>query len=276
VTSARFAVFYVLGPLLGFSWLLLAVFNPEYFRGKAEYPAIGYILGTLFGQAALASAWTALGPLWLPIRLPLSLAWIGLLWLAAMINLSHGPGGLGMAVLLGACLIGQWLLVQLPFWGLALFYGLRLSHPADATPPATRRQRQFGIRQLLVLTAVVAILLGAGRALVLALAQRVGSDVSRESPVFIFLAAVAIGMTIPLLLAALLPRWSLIAVPAMLVLVAGATVRELQLLTLVQGPGGGPNQWHLTWINFFTVGWVLFVVLVLRLGGYRLASAGES
>jgi hypothetical protein len=83
-------------------------------------------------------------------------------------------------------------------------------------------------------------------------------------------------MTIPLLMAALLPRWSIIAVPAILVLIAGATLRELQLVALVQGPTGGPDQWHLMWINSATAGWVLLVVFILRLGGYRLASAGES
>jgi hypothetical protein len=272
VTSSRYGVFFVLGPLLGFSWLLVLVLHPERMGGRFEYAAIGYLFGTLFGQALLASAWIALGPFWLPLRLALSLGWIAALWLSVIVALDNGPG-LDFALLLGACLLGLWLVVQVPFWGLALYYGIRLSHRSAVTLQTTNRQRQFGIRELMVLTAAVAIMLGAGRALLLWLAERIGNDISREAPVFIFLAAAAIALGLPLLLAALLPRWASLAVPAVLVLIATATWWELPLVALVQGPGGGPDYWHLAWINFFTALWALLVVVILRLGGYGLATA---
>ena len=271
MTSSRYGVFYVLGPLLGMSWLLLLVLRPQRIGGAIEYPALGYIFGTLFGQALLASAWTALGPLRLPLRLSLSLGWIAALCLAATVALG-GPR-LEFGLLLGGCLLGLWLVVQVPFWGLALFYGMRLSHRSAAPPSTTPRQRQFGIRELMMLTAAVAVLLGAGRALMPWLSELAGNNISRGAPVLIFLAAAAIALGLPLLLAALLPRWASLAAPAVLVLIATATWWELPLVALVQGPGGGPEYWHLAWINFFTALWALLVVIILRLGGYGLATA---
>jgi hypothetical protein len=206
-------------------------------------------------------------------RLPLSLGWLATLAIAFMLNLAlNGHGGDGeVVVILAACMAGQWLLVQSPLWGLAVFYGVRLRHRSD--PAETARDRQFGIRQLMILTAIVAVVLGACRWLVAATFNQF-EGAANEAPVFILLAVAGIVMTLPLMMAALLPRFAWLATLVVLLLMALGTWYELPLVIMV---GGGPNIWHLTFINAFQAVWVLAVVGALRLCGYGIgAAAGES
>ena len=124
--------------------------------------SIGVVLGTLFGQASLAAAWTALGPFRLIMRLPMSAAWIAAMVLLVAVGESHMP--LQGLLIVGGAFTGQWLLVQMPLWTLVRIYGLRIAHGGDlkASPAA---DQQFGIGQLMILTGIVAVVLGAGRLL---------------------------------------------------------------------------------------------------------------
>ena len=36
-----------------------------------------------------------------------------------------------IAIILGGCMLGQWLLVQIPLWALSVGYGVRLRHWTD-------------------------------------------------------------------------------------------------------------------------------------------------
>lgn len=266
---SRYLVIALLIPLLGLSWLLLAFLHPEGPSNQVEHVIIGYLLGTMFGQATMASAWTALGPGPLVWRLPLSLAWTALLVIAFLLNFAfqgHG-GNVEVAIMMGGCLFGQWLLVQLPVWGLAL-YGLRLRHCSD--PPESNRDRQFGIRQLMILTAIIAVVLGIARIVVgEAVVHWSGGDAS-ESAIFVFLAGAGILMTLPLLVAGLLPRLAWIATGVVLALIAVGTWYELPLVMMVYSRGSGPNIWHLAFINAFQAAWVLAVVGLVRFSGYGI------
>ena len=83
-------------------------------------------------------------------------------------------------------------------------------------------------------------------------------------------------MTLPLLLAALLPRHALPATLVMLVLIVLGTATELPLLTtLSSAPGGGPHVWHFYGIHGFQCFWVLAVTGVLRWAGYRLTAVSR-
>jgi hypothetical protein len=264
----------VLGPILLFSWLWLAVVEPNG-RGPVEYAIIGYLIGTLFGQATLASTWTALGPAPLLWRLPLSLTWIGALSVAFMVNIAQhgGPDGF-IALVIAVCLLAQWVIVQVPLWGLAIGYGLRLRHVGD--PPETPRDRQFGIRQVMILTFIVAVVLGVCRMIAVQSARHFADTNMHEAWIFAFLAGAGIVMTLPLLFAALLPRWSSVAVPGVLVLIALGTWYELPLTMILPARGGGPDFWHLAWINAFQAAWVLGVVGVVRLCGYGLGTGASA
>jgi hypothetical protein len=270
----RLLVLLFLLPLLGFSWLIIVAVEPSG-PSPLEHVAIGYILGTMFGQATLASAWTALGPAPLAWRLPLSLGWIAALLFALLLNVTvhFRRGGVELVLIMGACLAAQWVLIQIPLWGLAVGYGMRLRH-RDEIDIISARDRQFGIRQLMILTAIVAVVLGACRWIAMMTTALWAASNWANAPIFVFLAAAGIVMCLPLLVAALLPRHAGLASTAVVVLIGLGTWFELPLVNQV---GGGPDLWHLIFINLFQSATVLAVVALIRCCGYSTtAFAGES
>jgi hypothetical protein len=256
--------------------LLMVAVRPEPQPKPLEYVTIGLAFGTYFGFALLAGAWVALGPLALLWRLPLSLAWLAAAIIALASNIAlHGPRVDGQIVLVfGGVGFGLWLLTQFPLWGLAVGYGLRVRHLHESGPAYGRKEQQFGIRQLLIVTTIVAVVLAIGRAIAFSVSSRV--SVETEGIVIIsFVAIAGLIMTLPLILAALLPRHALPASIIVLVLVALGTSTELPLLTALNpAPGGpGPHVGHFFGINGFQCFWVLAVCGALRWSGYRLCAA---
>ena len=268
----RNRVFLWVAPVIGVGLLIMALLSPRPGGGALEYVAIGFLLGTMFGQGTLVSAWTAFGPAPLVWRLPLSLLWLVLLVgaLAVSVARSGGPN-VEAIVVIGGCLVGQWLLVQVPLWCLRLGYGVRLRHVDDTGFLLDPRDRQFGIRQLMIFTTIIAVILGAGRFLVTRLAPHLTLGTSGDGPLFIFLAVAAIIVTLPLMLAALLPRLAVPAVISILVLVGLLTAWEIPLLSRFHGGGGRPDTMHMVAINSVTAAWVLAVVVIVRFNGYRLS-----
>jgi hypothetical protein len=194
-----------------------------------------------------------------------------MLAVALGINVGLNGGPDEAPVVVGGCLLGQWFLVQVPLWGLAIGYGLRLRHRDDAGLGSDPSERQFGIRQLMIITAIVGVVFGIGRLVVTNLEDRFRDG--DELAVFAFLAIAAIVITVPVLLASLLPRLALPATLVALVLVGFATAWEMPLFRS-SGAGrlGGPNAMHVIWINVFTTAWILALAVVARLNGYRLAA----
>lgn len=262
--------------IVGLGLLLMVAVRPEPQPKPLEYVTIGLAFGTFFGHALLAGAWVALGPLPLLWRLPLSLLWLAVAIIALALNITvDGPrADSGIVLLFGGVAFGQWLLTQFPLWGLAVGYGLRVRHLGESDPADRRKEQQFGIRQLLIVTTIVAVVLAIGRAVAL----KFSSDDALESePLIIisFLAIAGLIMILPLVLAALLPRHALPASIIVLVLVALGTAAELPLLTaLKSAPGGpGPHVGHFFGINGFQCFWVLAICGALRWAGYRLTAS---
>ncbi|MCI0357381.1 MAG: hypothetical protein L0211_02715 [Planctomycetaceae bacterium] len=263
------------GPVVVLALVLMAAVPPESHAKPLEYFTIGVVFGTFFAQAMLAAAWTALGPLPLIWRLPLSLAWLAASVVALAMNITiNGPrGDYEVAVVFGVVALGQWLVAQAPLWGMAVGYGLRVRHASESSPGQDRKERQFAIRQLLIVTTIVAVVLGIGRAVVLAV---VSNTVIESGPIIIisFLAIAGLVMTLPLILAALLPRHALPASLVVLVLIGLGTATELPLLTsLHPAAGGGPHIGHFFAINGFQCFWILAVIGALRRAGYSLTAA---
>jgi hypothetical protein len=250
------------GPLIGLGMLLLLLLDPDH----GEHLILGYLFGTTFGHATLAAAWTSFGPLPFLYRFPLSLLWLVSLVGVLACNIAWHGGPNEVPLIMAGCLAGQFLLLQLPFWGLALLGGMKLHYCPSQPLLPSRRELQFGIRQLMIFTAIVAVVLGAGRFAVLRLVQF--PSLNGEGPIFVFLAAAAIVVTLPLLLAALLPRYAIPAVALVLLLTGLLTAWEVPLLRSFHG-GPGPDTWHIVTINAFTAAWVLSIALVIRLSGYR-------
>ena len=264
--------------IVGLGLLLMVAMRPEPQPKPLEYATIGVVFGTFFGYALLAGAWVALGPLPLLWRLPLSLVWLAVAIIALALSIAvHGPRADREIVLVfGGVGFGQWLLTQFPLWGLAVGYGLRVRHLHESGPAYDRKEQQFGIRQLLIVTTIVAVVLAIGRAVAL----KLSSDATIESePIIIisFLAIAGLIMTVPLILSALLPQHALPASIIVLVLVALGTAAELPLLTALKpAPGGpGPHVGHFFGINGFQCFWVLAVCGALRWAGYRLTTSQE-
>jgi hypothetical protein len=137
----RFIPLLAIGPILGLSWLVLALFDLDGSTGRSEYIGLGYLFGTLFGQTTLAGAWTALGPLPWYVRLVLAPIWLAILWVCLALNMGIHGGPDELVLLFAGCLFGQWIVVQLPLWGLALGYGLHVQQRRDSWGSNRRASR---------------------------------------------------------------------------------------------------------------------------------------
>jgi hypothetical protein len=118
-------------------------FFPTTSRGPAEWIA-GIAIGSLWGHATLAAAWTVFGPLPLVQRLPIALAWCAALCLLAL----GVSGEAGLALASGVAIAIQWVTVQIVFWPVAAALSLRIDRPGEPDIDAGA-YRQFRIGQLL-------------------------------------------------------------------------------------------------------------------------------
>ena len=253
-----------LAPVIILGTAALVVAEPLSTTGQHNYIWIGYILGTMFGHATLASAWSALGPSSLIMRMPLSLVWLSAVYVALMANEAlNSDSGLFLTAPLS--LLGQWLLVQVPIWVLVWRYGVQLRHRTEVATSAVSRTAQFGIRQLMIFTAIVGVALGIGRLVVPPLIVFLNLH---QGALFPFLTVAAVVMLLPLVLAVLLEPYAISASLVAIVLIAGVTGLERPLLKAVGLP---PLDFMtIVWTNAFSVFWVLMIGGLTRFLGYRL------
>lgn len=255
------------GSIVAFSWLTVTFIEPD-LPNPLEEAALGYFFGTMFAHATLAAAWCAFGPGHLIWRIPLSLMWIILVVFGIGVNIGLHGGPESAVTVVGVCLVGQYVALQFPLWLLAFGFRIQLRHISEANS-GVAKQLQFGISHLLIVTAIAAGLMGAGR-LALATMPRGG-----EYPVFIFLVVAAVIQSVPLLLSALMRRYAIPAALAIAVFIAIATVWEVSLLqSLKLGPG--PDMRHLIAINLFTCLFTLIVAITVRLNGFSLTMRAAS
>jgi hypothetical protein len=251
----------------------VALVNPEFVGPEYDRVGMWVKLGTMFGQATLAAVFSALGPGLLVQRLTICTAWLVCLGFAWLFNVWLFPQPDPVIILTAS--FGQWLLAQGLLWLIVWRRGTRIGFDgcrAVHSPAGL----QFGIRQLLILTAMTAALLGTGRALAPTIQEALEGSSWREGPVFAFVVTTNIFLTLPLVLGALLPRNALVAVTVGLGFVALATWCEVSLLWLfIPGPVGiHSDVVVMFWLmNYLQAAWVLVPLSFLRLGGYRFASA---
>jgi hypothetical protein len=272
IVPRHFRLFLWMAPILGLNWLLLASLNPDPGQGTVlELATLGLCFGTLFAHTTLVAAWSAFGPVPVAWRLPLSLIWILLLALGIGVNMSTNGGAREAAIMFGGLMLGQWLLLQIPLWGIAIGYGIRLQHRDDRS--SNPRQQQFGIRQLLTITTLVGVMFGLGRLLVSAFLDRLTFD-GKDYALLAFLGVAAVSVTLPLLLAALMRRHAIPAAVLAVALITLVTYSELPLLqALLPGPGAGPRSRDFIAINVGASVVMLFLLMIVRLNGYCLAFA---
>jgi hypothetical protein len=266
--------------IIGLGLLPLIVRHPGGPSDAIEYAFVGYLYGTMLSLTTLAAAWAVLGTGKLMRRMMLSALLVLAVALAVAIKfalLERSERAILFMVVFGTVLCGQWLFAQVPLWFLAIAYGLRLTSLHDQQADAPRTTRQFGIRQLMTVTAVVAVVLGIGRLLVGWLLRDEGflDDAGEGFLIIGFIAATGVVSILPLVLAVLVARGATIAAGGSLVFLGLATWAELPLLQVVTRTTAavGPELWHFIAINAFQAAWVIAITALLRWGGYRLAMA---
>lgn len=231
-------------------------------NGTGELIALGYLLGSIFAHATLAAAWGVFGPGWWPIRIPLSLLWIGSITLALALNVARNGGPNDVAATIGAALLAQWLFLQIPLWLLVWGGRLRLRPAVEATSAAGETRLRFDIRHLLIVMSITAVLLAIGRTVAPYLAT-----IQAELGIFLYLAGTTIVTALPLLLAMLLQSRAALGVLGALALMAVATAYEGPLMNSL-GLRNGPKIEHFVAINVGSAAVLIAFAAVVRSAGY--------
>jgi len=160
--------------------------------------------------------------------------------------------------------------LQIPLWSIKWAFGVELRHVEDAAQGYDPSQRQFGIRQLMTITAIVGVALGIGRLIIPPLIAEMQLP-SGDLPVFAFLVVAEVVLTLPLVLAALLHRFAIGGVLVAVVFVAVVTFGEVPLMQLLSA-GPGPQTMDFVALNAVASALILLVLSVVRLSGYSLAT----
>jgi hypothetical protein len=268
VIAHRYRLFLGVAPPILVSWLTIGFLDPDPGSEAYEPFGMGLFLGSLFGHTTLAAAWAALGPGRLVWRMPLSLMWVAMLVVAIALNERFSGG----ALLLGAGLLGLWLVVQLPLWGLALGLGWHVRHWDDTQSERDPRAAQFSIRELVILMAIVGLVFGVERVIISSLTLRIPFD-ANDVLLLIIVAGGASSLALPLLFVALQQRLSRRGVILTLVMFIAATACERPLVVGLSS-GGLPDAVLFFAVNGFACAVVLVVTMAVRFHGFRLARTG--
>lgn len=224
---------------------------------------LGMLFGTLYSHLGIAALLASWGPGSLGQRVAASLGILSLV-LGAIGSHTIYSHHFNLLLLITFCALVQYFLMAGFYALLRLRYGLRLQHHSSPTRNIAPSDRQFGIRQLIILMTAVAVCLALVRAAL--------SGVNHETLIFPFLSVVAtltLGLlTITLLLKRTVAFW---AVPLMLVFMVVLTNFELPLMKVFLR-GYLPDELHFVWLNTFSVAWTMFYILLIRVTGYQLAA----
>jgi hypothetical protein len=262
-----------IGGMVAIGWLLIAVVDPSHVPAGASQTAVGSVLlGTLFGQVSLAAAWCALGPYTLIRRLPMSAVWLSAILLAFGCNVAREgeSNGLLNFLLFGSMLLTQWLLIQAPIWLVVVWYGLRITDELETDSIFGTRDRQFGTREIMILTALVAIVLGTGRLLLGGLKADGSFGDWTVALLFGLMSLSNAAIALPLIAASIARRNWFRSLCLALLLSVFTTAIELSLFSQLTSMGRG--YWMFASANLVQCSWIVTVLLFLRAGGFRLVS----
>lgn len=265
------AIYYGVAPLIALAAIGPVVISSVGVPWLPNFIVVGLAYGTLIQHPVLAAAWCAFGPAPVLWRLFLSLLWTCIVSFGIVLPLLLDEHIRGSDVLIIVPVsIANWFLVQVPIWGVALLFGLRLRH--QGTPVAMsqiQREGQFGIRQLMIYTAFVAVLLGLGR---LVFPQLLLDD--RKNGVWILglVFATQILTSLPLIFATLLPRLAIPSVLLSLLLLAAGTGVEIWIAGQMPNWNAPEDAWIVAAINTVGALWTLLTAAVVRGAGYHFGA----
>lgn len=255
----RYRVYVWVVTLIAVNWISLVFVPPN------PIIALGYLLGSFSACVTLAAGWSALGPMRLAWRFPLSIAWLLSLLIAVAFNDTLNETSSNGVFAVGVLLLVQWLLLQLPFLAMKVGLGLHLAFRDEVTESNTTSIR-FGLRHLLMIMAIVGILLGIGRLMVTNIDLPTG-DVVFE---FTILGIAGVIRLFPLFVAVLLQRRVLAGTTLALIFNAAVTFAEFHVFQQISGTSRGTEVDIFIAINTSSAIVVLVIAGVVRLNGYSL------
>jgi hypothetical protein len=238
----------------------------------------GVLMGTLFGTITLFAIWVALGTTTLGGTITRSVVCCLAIGAAATINALIGGVPINrlppLSMLFCVVAIVQCLLVTGLLWILGKASRARLCHLESLPSGVRTADQQFGIREVLVVTAIIAVLLGAIR-LILQLAPGAASPLAQGAIIWGYWVLCNVFIVVPVIVAPLLRRFALACTLIALVFVGVVTGLEVTALHRIEkGPDTGWIAFALG--NYVQSAWVLLALVVLRYGGYRLVKADST
>lgn len=249
--------------------LLNAPSGLERIARQLEYVGIGILLGTLFGQAICLGLWSSWGRGNVLIRLLLLLAAELVIAVATIIVVGRMQGPDSGILILISCLL---LLFVIPAAGLVrYFFGLQIVDRLVEMPDRGKKL-QFGIIHIMGITVAISVLLATTQLLAKYFEFSTLTNTWRELLIFIFLAAAAVLVSIPIFLACLADRNILWMFPMAIVstLVIAAVEQPVYAHLPLNSGQGGPDVYHFLAINWFTVFDVFVFSMGMRRLGYRI------
>ena len=224
-----------------------------------QYFFVGFSLGSLFSFTLLTTVWIVFGPGSRWLRWPIAMMLLG----AIVLAFATKDNSILAPVLVSQLAI---VLTTLAISGVTWWhFGARMQMRKALDPVSNQKAlSQFGVRHLLIMMAVAAVLLSMARLIVPHL-SRVRTN---EIAIFTLLAFAACVLCFPVLLSQLSLKRAVWPTLLVLGFAVFATWSEVSLLALLRL--SGPDFYHFAWINFFSLLPVLLVSGGLRWCGYRL------
>ena len=224
----------------------------------------GFVLGAVFSQITLLAVWVAWAPLAVFIRAPVGIAGAALVSLALVFSIGRDTE----AIAIGGAAFLQWLAIQMPLWIVRVFFGWRLAWPNESIGP-TNDETQFGIRQLLAWTALVAITLGIARVVVSAESlERAGQDPRELIAILLILAIFSSLAAWPIIWAAFVRDWMPVWMLSAAACSVGICATESIALGLAIRRSGADDV--IRWISSIQFIASSGCLLIVRFCGFRL------
>ncbi|NLS94096.1 MAG: hypothetical protein GXX96_18200 [Planctomycetaceae bacterium] len=149
---------------LGLMALFFLIMNVVMFAGvRLGGLSAGVALGTIAAEVTLCAVFAALAPFSVFVRVITGVAGAAVVCLAVF---RVGGASNEDRVIISAAAFLQWIAVQVPLWVFRIHSGWCLRLSADRTSEFSRRDLQFGIRQMMAWTAVVAVFLSLAKTLI--------------------------------------------------------------------------------------------------------------
>lgn len=273
----------IFGIVQGCGLLAVDVINPRWFVSQVMVNIVAFFTyGVVYAQISLAAATCAWGSARLWIRFPLALAWAAML---IGINYSH------FGISDGRIDNGEWIrgwsalsvfvIVQIPMWLLRWRWGLRIARrvnsPVEIQQSSTTTYRRFGIRDLLVVTLLAALLCSLERWIGFYFSDLAPQRSSGQT--LLEMLEIMISLTISSSIVALIVipgamlfrRWAMGilmgAMATVVFLIVGFAIQEAYV------PFNRSGWWFLVIIHIEQYAWLMISLVLLRAGGYQLRQA---